>query len=373
MPHTDIMEFPIGISSNSSDSKYKANIHFTTITLPPITLKKFGNIVKEAGKQLAFVNPEVGEDTNTGAIGVPKDEDGKRSFETVTRIDKDPKPTAVDYQKSVCLYLPQAVAINNNVSYQNVDLGVIGAAAGAAVAQGKSISESLVNAVRAGTSVGNLKDPMSADYGSLIAQRLVARAGSLPGMSGLAEPAAKGISRATGVGTNPNTRSLFNQVTPRTFNFTFSMIPESPEESKMIKDIIYFFQAEMMPEEIGVGQVAYGYRFPKMFQINAGYTRQDKRGNVEYKQIMTDFLPCTLEDIQVTYNTNAQAFHADGEFTQVDMTLKFNEYRTRNKQDVDHEYKIMNEGRAADINYRPWMRRSTLDDNGNILNEGSLL
>jgi|TARA_R100000030_G_scaffold39004_2_gene29204 hypothetical protein len=340
LPYTSIMEFPMGISSDTSDSKYKAALHFQTITIDPVTVESFGNIVKTGLKDT--LTQATGGLFDSAELDSIKTDDNKKRLETIKRVGKDPIPTAADQSRSVVLYLPQAVALNNNVAYENVNLGVIGSATAAAVGQGSSVADALIKGVGAG--IGGLRDslrsenPFGRDYGALIAQRLSGR---------VSEAAAQGISSVTRVAANPNTRSLFRQVTPREFSFSFTMIPESERESRMIQQIIYFFQTEMMPDEIGIGQVAYGYKFPKMFQIHATYGQN-------YKQIMTKFLPCTLQDVQVTYNSNAQAFHEGGHFSQVDIVLKFNEYRTRNKADVVHERQEILGRENADIDYETY-------------------
>ena len=51
---------------------------------------------------------------------------------------------------------------------------------------------------------------------------------------------------------------------------------------------------------------------------------------------------------------NAQAFHEGGHFSQVDIVLKFNEYRTRNKADVVHERQEILGRQNADIDYETY-------------------
>ena len=45
LPYTSIMEFPMGISSDTSDSKYKAALHFQTITIDPVTVDSLAIIL----------------------------------------------------------------------------------------------------------------------------------------------------------------------------------------------------------------------------------------------------------------------------------------------------------------------------------------
>ncbi len=163
---------------------------------------------------------------------------------------------------------------------------------------------------------------LGGEFGALIATRMAQAAPAGVGA---------GVQQATRIATNPNTRSLFRNVNQRRFTFTFQMIPESREEAEQIEKIIAFFREELYPEEIGVGQLGLGYRFPNMMEINVTYSK-------EWQNIITKILPCYLNDVSVQYNTQGMSFHKDGKFTDVSMTLNFTEYRPMNKDDVKYEY-----------------------------------
>ena len=306
-------EFPLGMS-NGVGNNYQAAVHFSPIKIDGVTVENFGVSSLEDIAGLFTGNGEESLDD------VVIDDNGKKGLETITRTDADPSANTGQH---VTLYLPQAFQLNEGVQYENIDLGAIGAGAAAALSGGQSLLQAGAAGVRrgAGGMVDAIKGNLSGEFGALIANRMAS-----------ATPAGAGVSSATRLATNPNTRSLFKNVNQRRFTFTFQMIPESQEEAIQIEKIIEFFRTELYPEEIGVGQVGLGYRFPNMMDISITHSEN-------FDNIITKILPCYLNDVAVQYNTQGMSFHKDGRFTDVSMTLNFTEYRPLNKQDVQYEYK----------------------------------
>ena len=136
------------------------------------------------------------------------------------------------------------------------------------------------------------------------------------------------------VTTNPNTRVLFKQVNMREFAFTFKFIPTSQKEAEQVKQIIKLFRSELYPEDIvlplsGESSISVGYKFPNKFQIRVLYDGQ---------HVATKLKPCFLRDVGVTYNNTAMSMHSDGNFSEIEMTLSFQETRTLNKKDVEEGF-----------------------------------
>ena len=312
----EVYEYPLGLSSMKDDSKYKALLHFQPITVKGLDKIEFGFEGTGAGEATAEFIKAIGK-------AVTSEDAVAKNIEPIRRTSHDPVPTHEDQEYCV-LPLPQGLQLADGVQYANTELGVGGAAMSEALKGGADLLGAGTKALgaAAGGIVQGLKGNLGPDMGALIAQRLIAKKSTT---------AADGIANATRVVANPNNRQIFKNVNIREFVFTFTMIPESPQEARMIQDIIYFFKRNMMPEEIGVGQVAYGYKFPKMFKMFATYGEG-------YKNIMTDFLPCYLQSCNVTYNSANPSFHEGGYFHDVQMSLSFLEFRPRNKQDVTTEH-----------------------------------
>lgn len=322
-----VYEYPLGLSSLKDDSRYKALLHFQPITVKGIDKIDFGfdgagddaNLLEKIGTGVAEAFG-VGVQTVEALAGTGDVDTG---VQTIRRTSHDPVPTHEDQEYCV-LPLPQGVQLSDGVQYENTALGVGGAALSEALKGGADLMDAGFEA--AGKAGGGMiqaaRGQLGPDMGALIAQRIIAKKSTT---------SADAIANATRVVANPNNRQIFKNVTLREFSFTFTMIPESPQEARMIQDIIYFFKRNMMPEEIGVGQVAYGYKFPKMFKIFSTYGEN-------YQHIMTDFLPCYLQACNVTYNSTGPSFHEGGYFHDVQMSLNFLEFRPRNKQDITTEH-----------------------------------
>ena len=224
--------------------------------------------------------------------------------------------------KTVTMYMPAGVQITDAVQFDNANLGMKGAsveaglrggefsAAGAAARMMNPIGE--INAVRnaiAGDASGGLTRTLAA----AAAQKFGGGATNAVVRSGLQ------------VAVNPNTRSVFQGVPLREFNFTFKMLPLSHDENMEIHKIIKFFRSELYPESIGAGAVSVGYEFPNQFLIHSSYKN---------KQRGPQFLPCYLRSISTSYNATSASFYSDGLFSEVDLSLTFVEVRAMTKADV---------------------------------------
>lgn len=226
----------------------------------------------------------------------------------------------------VTLYLPQAINVSDQVSYERIDLGTIGAVGAAALKSGRSL---LASAYDASSETGKsmmdfITNPsgMRSELASLAAVRLA------PG--GVASGAAKSV---LGVTVNPNTKSLFRGVELRTFGFTFKMIASSKAEAQSIEDIVKAFRTELYPETINANpeffNVPIGYHFPNKYRITMMYN-----GEV----LPIKFLDSNLITVQTTYNPSSMGWHYDGKPSEVDLTLTFGEPRTLSKQDIRAGY-----------------------------------
>jgi hypothetical protein len=211
------------------------------------------------------------------------------------------------------LYMPQGIMIADGVTYGNTDLGAIGAvvesALGGSGSGGKAPTKQFID---------NLMQSANKSSAKLFGLNVANQFGS--GVGGA-------VKSATGIALNPNTRTLFENVNMRSFQFQFKLIPESAKESRSIKQIVHYFRSELYPEELpGPEGLSLGYKFPNKFQIDTYY---------DTKAATTQFLPCYLHKVNAVYNASSMGFHKDGEWTEVDLTLEFMEERTLTRDDVD--------------------------------------
>ena len=197
---------------------------------------------------------------------------------------------------------------------------------GAGVESGLKTGSGAVNALID----GGLKTLTAGLSGS--ANKNVAKIATVKLASALPDEIAGAFKSAAGVTSNPNTRVLFKSVGLREFAFAFKFIATSPKEATEIKEIIKLFRTELYPENINLpvagSNISIGYRFPNKFQIEVEYNGEE---------IATKIKPCYLRDVGVTYNNTAMAMHSDGNFSEVEMTLSFQETRTLNRKDVEED------------------------------------
>lgn len=306
------LEYPL----NNPD-EYKGRIVFNVMQEPPTDI---GNVAEaiteftsEAGKNLLNVvgggDPEQAAQsvkTHVGEVNVP-----------IT----NPKPL-IDLNRQVSLYLPIGLQYRDNVQYENMDLGGIGAGIESGLRSGSGAINALIE--------GGLKTLTAGLGGSTGTD--VAKLGTVKLAAKFPDEISGAFKSAAGVTTNPNTRVLFKSVGLREFSFIFKFIATSPREAEEIKEIIKLFRTELYPENInlpvGNSEISIGYKFPNKFQISIEY---------DGEEIATRIKPCFLRDVSTNYNSTAMSIHEDGNFTEIEMTLAFQETRTLNRKDVEED------------------------------------
>jgi hypothetical protein len=239
---------------------------------------------------------------------------------TATNRDLSLNPT--DLNQHVTLYFPPNVANVDAVTYSNANLGPGGATALAASRNQGSLIGSVAKGVTEG--VTDLFNLLKGDLASAEAAQVAATRAFNKLPSG-------GIQNFTRVALqkiiNPNTRSMFEGPTIRKFTFVFKLIATSSKEATEIQDIIRKFRSEMYPEAIEIGGLPIGFNFPKMFKIQYLY-------NGVRNTKLPQPLMCYLENATTTYNSSNMVFHADGQPTEVDLSLTFTEFRALTKKDI---------------------------------------
>jgi hypothetical protein len=245
-----------------------------------------------------------------------------------TNLTTAPRTPAKIKTGSISLYLPTSLQFADAISYGDVDLGSLGGAAAAALkANNNDISIGKMGAAAldaTGTMALDLWKGLTGGDAGAAAQIAVMRLAK-----GINSEIGNAIETETQIIVNPNKRSTLRGVALRRFNFTFKLIPTSKLEADEITGIIKFFREEMYPVSeiaLGAANVSLALRFPSKFNIAISY---------DGKKIATDILPSFLENINVIYNPNAMAFHADGNFQETNITLNFVEERALSKSDIE--------------------------------------
>ena len=240
---------------------------------------------------------------------------------------------------SVTLPLPRDLRYSDIMGYETANLGVVGAALEGAIRGRNPFSGiSLTN--------GGLAQATSAIGAQILARiggNVAAGAvgGALAGAPGaflgalaagdVGEGLEAGVRSATRIVAAPNSKTIFQNVGIRNFNFAFKMIAQSEDEGKQIREILKFFREEMYPEVIPLGNtgVPLGYKFPSEFEIEI----KNKFGqNPAFK-----IARCYLRDVQTAFNSTAMGMYSDGNFVEVDIVLAFVEIEALHRGKISKE------------------------------------
>ena len=236
------------------------------------------------------------------------------------------------------LYMPISITFPDGASYENTDLGIVGAAGENALKSGASIGGALIDSVKSG--ITNFAQGLTGGAGNAVGSVMVTEL--LKNKSGkFSKPLGDVSQLTTRLTPDPNSRVLFKGVTFREFSFQFKLIASSFDEAQQIEGLIKFFRSELYPESVSGavagGNVAVGLRYPNRFQI------QMKYGEGRNNEVLNKIKPAYLRAVNTVYNGTQQSFHQSrnggtAKPFEVDLTLTFQESLKLTRQDVVEGY-----------------------------------
>jgi hypothetical protein len=138
-----------------------------------------------------------------------------------------------------------------------------------------------------------------------------------------AELIKKGLSKAGGMGFNPNVQQEYRSTAPRTWSGSFVFIPESLEESSEVQEIIRSFKMWSSPDiKDAIGATI---EFPYVFTIKFSNPVINK--SMKLHQMV-------LNNVDVEYFSNGvPVTYSDGMPKQITMKLSFTEMKVKTKSD----------------------------------------
>lgn len=285
------------------DIDYPGKVIFTPIIDPPVEVGLLSSAVEAA---------------------TAEGEEERRGENSELQTKRGRAPQIRESNKECVLFFPGSINISDAATYNNVDLGVIGGAAEAAIKAGSSALSGVASAGKTGIAsfIDSFSSANATDAGKLAVNRL---------SGALGNEVAAAVKSQTRVTTNPNTRALFESVPLRTFQFSFKLIPHNATEAEEIKSIIRFFREELYPQEIAARELEFsiGYKFPNRFNIQFLY---------EDKEIATKIYYSYLTSFSAVYNASGMGMHSDGNFTEVDISMEFMESRALSRKDILEGY-----------------------------------
>lgn len=140
------------------------------------------------------------------------------------------------------------------------------------------------------------------------------------------------IAGKLGFAFNPNMEIYFKQPNFRNFEFTFPFLPKTPEEAKIVEDIVSEFEKYSMPK-INTAEGSFGkniYEYPNVWKIS---TKSKIGGGFNSNT-------CVLESFNVNYGADAgYTTFIDGKPVMTTLKLSFKEIVLWSQDDHPYESK----------------------------------
>lgn len=235
---------------------------------------------------------------------------------------------------SISLYMPPGLSIGDSMSYNTIDLGIIGQGA---IQQGMDRSwylEQYNKGMRQATKMmtNELKEAANDIGGSMDA---TLQAGSAIGMAALSQKLPGGITASAkdviSLGQrkvfNPNSNTQFQNANIRTFSFQFKLMAESRKDAQQIKTIVNKFRKFMYPERVKDQSILLSY--PATFKLEF-FDGSSYKPSKNLPKVLDSF----LVSMETVYNASGNMFFDDGMPAEVDVTLNFQEVRAMTRNDV---------------------------------------
>lgn len=227
--------------------------------------------------------------------------------------------------ESVTLYIPTGYNISDSIRYETAQGGLIGYAI-------DRFSDGTLSDIGL-SDIQEIATQYVGEIGAGIAGGVAAAGGSLAGgaFAGILTSGALSgeiqnrFRRREGKTINPREYMMFQAPDLRSFDFSFSMIPQSENEANSAIRIIKFFRKASYPQLSATG---FAYLFPDLFKIRLGNNDS---------MIRVPEVACT--GIDVTYNPNSLSYFTRGNIpVQIDLSLSFQEMKAITRDDIEQGF-----------------------------------
>ena len=283
--------------------------------------------------------------TNNPYIGGPKSYASSAALDASNYVSN--KAKVLEPGGVIILPMPSNIQDSNVVSYDNDSMNTFAAEGALAVQQamagtGKAISESLSSTAPMGGSEAEQKT-----YGDTMAgiakkirdlasdPRTLAAVNTRLAVQAVNVFAANVsfnslLARSEGKILNPNMELLFNNVTLRTFRFSFKFAPRDKNEATVVKSIIRTLKKNMAARTAKDANGIF-LSTPHLFKLTY------RKGNQNHP-FLHRFKDCALSDMSVQYTgDNVYATYADGTPVSMVMNLTFKELTPIYNEDYDKD------------------------------------
>ena len=301
--------YPMNSASHSSRIVFFIN-HYTSGKLGAFTQRNYSSLGNNLAQNLNQRGKEF-----AGYAGSLAQVQGGTNFE------KEWSEKAMSYipqkkrlNKTISLYMPHALQTTYGMTYSEIDMGGLTGQFISDLSSGRGLNTSLEN-----LGVNGIKTALS---------KLASNALGAVSTKFNAANAEAVLNKSLGRIENPRREVTFEGQEIRRHQFQFMFAPRTPNESKMVMDIIKTFKLHMHPELVEAGNGMY-ITYPDDFDIQYEYRANKTDGSAgEFKEnpFINKVLTCVLENLSVDYApTGHWSTFADGSPTHIAMQLHFRE------------------------------------------------
>ena len=321
------LAYPLNVESDPQQGHY---ITFYVRVTDPAKLKAFKKAkanVAEVEKKLAHTRGPL--DKRSGASFISDQQldqyksdkalvEGNKQTESGIKqnsIVMKSRPT-VRLKGAISLYMPPSVQVSYESKYGEQEIGFL--------------AEGGYNIIKQFQSGGaNAKDVAMSGLNTL---ELGAEKAILKTLDVAAPGAGALFALDEGRVITPKMELMFEGIGRRNFSFTFTFIPKSDQEAKVVKNIILMFKTHMSADYAGQGASGTGsMSFPDQFDIE--YMHMGKL-NPNLNKIAT----CALTKMDVQYGGDRYVAYEDGVPQTTNLTLNFTEFEIITRELIEAGY-----------------------------------
>ena len=214
--------------------------------------------------------------------------------------------TQDDGSDKAVLYMPAGFSVSDNLNYASFEEGLLASSVSEFAEEFEGAKPEMSDLLsRAGS--------IAAEGGSRFGRSLASLGD---------ENIRAAIERSTGRVANPREFMLFRSPDLRSFSFSFTFLPETESEARVIPEIIRFFRRAAYP---GLTENALDYTLPNSFSV----FMQGTESVVRLPELV-----CT--SVSTTYNpTNMTYLTLDNMPSEISLELGFQELKAITREDID--------------------------------------
>ena len=269
--------------------------------------KELGTMDRHKHDVMFFINQQENSQVDFSG-GVVPEGSGNRTEATTLQVKRAPTKRLA---QAIALYMPAQISLQHQANYGEAEIGALvagGMTALNSMSKGLSMTDAALKIGKEG--LGNAGDALG-----------LAALDALDATVAPGARAALEISR--GKITNNRTEMQFEGVQRRDFNFSFKMLPTSPEEAQTIQDIVTLFRFHSMPEIDESETDGRTMIPPSTFDI-------EYHPNKHLHKISTSI----LTSVSVKFGGERTQFFVDDQPVETELTLSFKELEIITKKRI---------------------------------------